>query len=179
MRRMLLLGLILVVVNLATCGGAAGQAAAAPGGRPDWNRTDDPLLDSVGLHAGKIGGVGLAFKFPLRWWLYGQAAGGIWHTSDNKRHNAGFELQYLLRQDSRLRLFVAAGLGYFYHKERVKVVGGTDTAKVSDSLNTGFGLGVEWLHSQRFSVQGELDFTHESDGGAITVFPQVGIFYYF
>ena len=56
---------------------------------------------------------------------------------------------------------------------------GPDTAKVSDSLNTGFGLGVEWLHSQRFSVQGELDFTHESDGGAITVFPQVGIFYYF
>ncbi|MHB8079289.1 MAG: hypothetical protein ACYDIE_08550 [Candidatus Krumholzibacteriia bacterium] len=153
--------------------------AAAPACARDWNRTDDPLLDGVGLHAGKIGGVGLSFKFPLRWWLYGQATGGIWHTADNKRHNAGFEVQYLLRQDRTLRLFVAGGLGYFYHQERQAVLGGDDLVTTRHSLNTGFGIGAEMLRSERFSVQVEADFTHEGRDGSVTVFPQVGAYFYF
>lgn len=150
-----------------------------PASARDWNRANDPMLDAVGLHAGKIGGVGLSFKFPLQWWLYGQATGGIWHTADNKRHNAGFEVQYLLRQDRTLRLFVAGGLGYFYHQERQAVLGGDDLVKTRHSLNTGFGVGAEMLRSERLSVQVEADFTHEGRDGSVTVFPQVGAYFYF
>lgn len=153
--------------------------AAAPASARDWNRSDDPLLDGVGLHAGKIGGVGLSFKFPLQWWLYGQATGGIWHTSDDKRHNAGFEVQYLLRQDRTLRLFVAGGIGYFYHQERQAVLGGDDRVDTQTSWNTGFGLGAEFLRGERWSLQVEADFTHEGNDGSVTVFPQVGAYFYF
>ncbi len=153
--------------------------AVVPASARDWNRTDDPLLDAVGLHAGKIGGVGLSFKFPLQWWLYGQATGGIWHTADNKRHNAGFEVQYILRQDRALRVFVAGGLAYFYHQERQPVLGGDDQVTTRHSLNTGFGVGVEMLRSERFALQVEADFTHEGGDGSVTVFPQVGAYFYF
>ena len=44
----------LVVVVLLTA--LAVPALAAP----DWNRVDDPLKGGIGLHAGKIGGSGLA-----------------------------------------------------------------------------------------------------------------------
>ncbi len=131
---------------------------AVPASARDWNRADDPLLDGVGLHAGKIGGVGLSFKFPLQWWLYGQATGGIWHTADNKQHNAGFEVQYLLRQDRALRLFVAGGIGYFYHQDRQTVFGGDDLVDTRHSWNTGFGVGVEMLRGERLSVQVEARF---------------------
>jgi hypothetical protein len=153
--------------------------AAVPASARDWNRADDPLLDGVGLHAGKIGGVGLSFKFPLQWWLYGQATGGIWHTADNRQHNAGFEVQYLLRQDRDLRLFVAGGIGYFYHQDRQTVLGGDDLVATRHSWNTGFGVGVEMLRGERWSVQVELDFTHEGRDGSVTVFPQVGTYFYF
>ncbi len=156
----------------------AGPVVAAAADR-DWNRTDDPLYESLGLHAGKIGGTGLAFKFPVRWWLYGQVAGGIWHTGDNKRHNAGLMFQYLLRQDRRVRFFVAAGLGYYYHSQRVEVVGGPDRWQRDDSWNTGFGVGGELLQGERWSIQLEADFTHQGDDGSIIVFPQAGVYYYF
>lgn len=153
--------------------------AAVPASAGDWNRTDDPLLDGVGLHAGKIGGVGLSFKFPLQWWLYGQATGGIWHTADNKRHNAGFEVQYLLRQDRTLRLYLAGGIAYFYHQERQPVVGGDELVTTRHSWNTGFGVGAEMLRSERLSIQIEADFTHEGRDGSVTVFPQAGAYFYF
>ena len=82
--------------------------------QPDWNRLDDPLYEGVGLHAGEIGGVGLSYKFPLKWWLNAQVTGGIWHTADDKRHNIGLMLQYVLRQAGRHRLYAAAGVGHFY-----------------------------------------------------------------
>jgi hypothetical protein len=154
---------------------AAGPALAAP----DWNRTDDPLYEAIGLHAGKIGGVGLSLKFPFKWWLYGQATGGVWHTADNKRHNFGFMGQYILRQDANVRVFVAAGFGYFYHKKRVEVMDGPDRFQINDSWNKGFGVGVEMLRSERIAVQIEGDFTHEGDDGTIMFFPQVGLYYYF
>ncbi len=145
----------------------------------DWNRGDDPMLDAVGLHAGKIGGVGLAFKFPLQWWLYGQAAGGIWHTGGDRRHNLGFELQYILRQDSKVRVYFGAGLGYFYHREETSLPDGSSVNTTSKNWNAGFGVGLELLRGERWSFQIEGDFTHESDDDSFIFFPQAGIFYYF
>jgi len=153
--------------------------AAAPAGARDWNRTDDPMLDAVGLHAGKIGGVGLAFKFPVQWWLYGQVAGGIWHAGDHRRHNVGFQFQYVMRQDRRTRVYLAAGLGYFHHREKLAVVGGGETYEKHNTWNSGFGVGLETLRGERWSLQIEGDFTHESDDDSFIFFPQIGAFYYF
>ncbi len=158
---------------------ALALAASAAGAAPDWNRRDDPLYEGIGFHAGKIGGVGLSMKFPLKWWLYGQATGGIWHTADNKRHNFGFMGQYILRQDSTLRLYLAAGFGYFYHKQREKFADAPDRWTKDDSWNTGFGVGVEMLRTERLSLQIEGDFTHQGDDDSIIFFPQVGVYYYF
>jgi hypothetical protein len=141
----------------------------------DWNRLDDPLAGAVGLHAGLIGGMGLAYKYPPVWWLNFQMAGGIWHTAKHKRHNIGLQLQYILRQDTRMRLYSAAGAGYFYHKE----VHDEAQDEVTAHWNTGFGIGVEFLRGERVSIQLEGDFTHEGDDGDILFYPQVGIFYYF
>jgi opacity protein-like surface antigen len=141
----------------------------------DWNRTDDPMEGALGLHVGKIGGVGLAYKYPLKWWLYVQTAGGIWHTNANKRHNIGFQVHYLLRQDDRLRLYLTMGAGYFYHKK----VEDKQPDEVSENWNTGFGVGVELLRGDRMSVQIEGDFTHEGEDNDILFLPQVAAFYYF
>lgn len=152
-----------------------GLLAATPAAAVrDWNRVDDPMQGALGLHLGKVGGVGLAYKYPPVWWLYLQVAGGIWHSGGDDRHNLGAELQYLLRQDDRLRVYLAAGAAWFHHARD------TDAGeRVDDDLNVGFGVGVEWLQWDRVSLQIEGDFTHEGDDGDFIVFPQVGIFFYF
>ena len=50
-------------------------AVAQTVAQKDWNRLDDPLTAALGVHVGKTGGTGLAFKFPTWWWLYVQVAG--------------------------------------------------------------------------------------------------------
>ena len=141
----------------------------------DWNRTDDPMKGGIGAHAGKIGGVGLAYKYPPIWWLNIQIAGAIWHTQDNKRHNIGLMLQYILRQDAKVRLYGAGGAGYFYHKKRED----GDSYTTSEVVNAGLGVGVEYLLGERLSLQVEGDFTYEGDDKDIKFLPQLGVFFYF
>ncbi len=164
------------LVLVALPGLSDNDLAVAAGG--DWNRTDDVMAGAVGLHAGKIGGLGLAYKYPVLWWLYAQAAGGIWNTSANKRHNVGFEFQYILRQDTTKRLYLAAGVGYFQHRKRIDSNGNQETFETSKTWNSGFGVGIELLRGERVSVQIEGDFTHESDDGDFIFLPQVGVFLY-
>jgi hypothetical protein len=152
----------------------AGTAAAAP----DWNRLDDPLQYGLGLHAGKIGGTGLAFKWPLRWWLQLQTAGGIWNTDNDQRHNVGVELQYLLRQDPRLRLYLMTGYGYFSHRERGRHTTGEEFWERDTTWNSGFGVGIERLQGERWSLKLDLAFTYQDDQESVTLWPQLGLFYY-
>lgn len=153
--------------------GFLGQAvlpAAGVAQQPDWNRLDDPLYEALGVHLGMMSGTGLAYKFPVKWWLYGQVAGGIWNSSNDKRHNIGFESQYILRQDQRHRLFISAGFGHYYHKE---------DGRTKDNLNAGFGVGLESLRWERASIQVELNFTYRGDEEDMRLYPQVGAFFYF
>ena len=143
-----------------------------------WNRLDDPLTAALGVHVGKTGGTGLAFKFPIQWWLYVQAAGMVWNTSDNKRHNIGFELQYLLRQDQKTRLFLAAAAANYYHSKREPVAGNEDNWVTEENWNYGFGVGGEWLIGKRWSLQAEIQFTHDGEDDNFILLPQAGAFYY-
>ncbi len=146
----------------------------------DWNRVDDPMQGAIGAHVGKIGGVGLAYKYPPVWWLNLQVAGAIWHTQDDKRHNLGFMLQYILRQDDRLRIYTGGGAAYFYHKERNgENPDGSDAWTTATHWNGGFGVGVEWLQGGRLSFQLDGNFTYEGDKEQIIFLPQAGVFYYF
>ncbi|MFO7653166.1 MAG: hypothetical protein R6X25_05015 [Candidatus Krumholzibacteriia bacterium] len=153
---------------------AAGIVAATPIAARDWNRTQDPMQGGIGVHAGKIGGTGLSIKVPLQWWLYVQGTGAVWNTSDHRRHNLGVEGQYLLRQDRTMRLFLAAGLSRYYHRERHD----DRPDEVAEHWNYGFGVGTEFLAGERWSFQVELDFTHEGDDDDFLLFPQVGFFFY-
>ena len=149
-------------------------AAAAP----DWNRIDDPMQGGLGLHAGKIGGSGLAFKWPLQWFLQVQVAGGIWNGEEDKRHDFGVELQYLLRQDPKLRLYLMTGAGYYYHKQQERHTSGEEFWETDDSWNTGFGVGVERLVGERWSLKMDLDFTYQTDDDTVKLWPQAGVFFY-
>jgi len=169
---------LLILVSLLTLLASAGVSLGQTPSVRDWNRVDDIMQGGIGLHYGKLGGNGLAFRLPLTWYVYLQAGGGIWHTSDNKHHNLALQLNYILRQDSKLRLYLAGGLGYFYHNERIGTEPNPDVWKTDKVYNLGAGVGVEYLLSPRVSLQGELDFVHESDSGDITVAPQVGLYYY-
>jgi len=140
----------------------------------DWNDSVDTLEGAVGLHYGKIGGHGLAFRLPVRWWLYFQVAGGIWHTSDHEQHNVGFQLNYILRQDQRMRIFIAAGTAYFYDNKQVQ----PEVWETDKNWNLGAGVGLEYLMGRRWSLQIEGDFAHLGDSGDIKVIPQAGIYYY-
>ena len=142
----------------------------------DWNKMGDTLEGAIGLHYGKLGGNGLSFRVPLRWFLYLQVGGGIWHSNDDQKHNLGVELNYILRQDAHVRLYLGGGLGYFYHRENVG--GNTESWDKKEDWNTGAGVGIEYLLGQRVAVQGELNFVHESGDGEIKVAPQVGLHYY-
>ncbi|MBU8869881.1 MAG: hypothetical protein KOO60_03290 [Gemmatimonadales bacterium] len=160
----------------------AGLLWSAPGGTAvaqdlsglDWNQTEDTLASAAGLHYGHMGGQGLAFNVPLKWYLYLQGSGGIWHGNDDKRHNLGASLHYILRQDQRIRLYLTSGLGYFYHSE-VLVGGDWETEK---NWNSGAGIGIEYLQGKRWSWQFDLAFVREGEDGDIKLFPQVGLFYY-
>jgi len=140
----------------------------------DWNDPVDKLENAVGLHYGNIGGNGLSFRLPINWYFYFQVAGGIWHTSDHKQHNVGFEFNYLLRQDQRWRVYLAAGAGYFYDDEQVQ----PDVWQTDAHWNTGAGVGLEYLFGRRWAAQLEGDFAYHGDSGDITVIPQVGLHYY-
>lgn len=144
----------------------------------DWNNQQDPMESAIGLHYGKLAGHGLSFRFPVTWWLYAQVGGGIWHTSENEEHNLGFELNYILRQDDKVRLFVGAGMGYFYHREMVDNSGESEVWDKNKDVNVGAGVGIEYLMGTRWALQGELDFVHTGENGDIKVAPQVGIHYY-
>ena len=115
---------------------------------------------------------------PLRWWLYLQVAGGVWHTEDKKQHDVGFNLNYLLRQDQRLRLFINAGVGYFYRRELVGTSGGQDVFDTDKNWNLGGGVGLEYLQGSRWAWKVEADFAHLGKSGDIKVIPQAGISYY-
>jgi hypothetical protein len=144
----------------------------------DWNNQQDLMQSAIGLHYGQLAGHGLSFRFPLTWYLYAQVGGGIWHTSEDEKHNLGFELNYILRQDDKLRLFLGAGAGYFYHREMVDNSGDSEIWNKSQDWNVGAGVGIEYLLGVRWAVQGELDFVHTGENGDIKVAPQVGIHYY-
>ena len=140
----------------------------------DWNDTADPLQGSIGLNYGKIGGYGLAFRLPVQWWLYVQVAGGLWYTSDEKLHNYGVNLNYILRQDQKLRLFISAGGAYFYEDQK-----NSQDVWIEDSnWNYGGGVGVEVLQGKRWSWKLEADFIHYGSSGDVKITPQVGLFYY-
>ena len=85
----------------------------------DWNNDDsDPLLEAIGIHTGYSDGFGLSYKFPVKWWLYCQFTGGIWNTSDHQRNNLGLSVQYVLRQEGEMKIFVAASGAHFHHKDK-------------------------------------------------------------
>ncbi len=177
MRRIFTAVLLLIVMAVLLPAVTAGPACAQYGPGGDWNRTTDTMAGALGAHFGKLGGHGLAFRYPLTWYLYLQVAGGVWHTADNKHHNTGFQLDYILRQDQRLRLYVTGGAAYFYHKEKV---GGGDPEvwNLEEGWNTGGGVGVEFLQGQRWSLQFEADFVHDANHDETKLVPQVGIYYY-
>ncbi len=144
----------------------------------DWNRTDDAMTHAVGLHAGKIGGTGLAFVVPVTWFIHAQVAGGVWNTEGDHRYNLGLEFHYLLRQDPKLRLFLVAGAAYYSHDEQVNRDDGTQGWDLEKSANAGFGVGVERLIGDRWALKLDLDFTYEGDDGDIRPWPQAGLFFY-
>ena len=87
---------------------------------------------------------------------------------------------YLLRQDSRLRIYTGGGAGYFYHKERQgENPDGSTRWTTSTHWNYGFGVGVEWLQGGRLSFQVDGNFTYQGDSEDIIFLPQLGVFYYF
>jgi hypothetical protein len=167
-------GLALLLVLL-----VGDKVFAQQGDVRDWNRETDTMEGALGLHWGKLGGNGLSFRYPLQWYLYVQGAGGIWHSGDDQKHNLGFQINFLLRQDAHTRLYLGAGLGYFYHREKLGVTDdGKDIWDKDKNWNTGAGVGMEYLLAPRVAVQGELDFVHEGDSGDIKVSPQLGLHYY-
>jgi hypothetical protein len=152
-------------------------AASAPAA-PDWNRLDDPMQGGIGLHAGKIGGTGLAFKWPLKWFLQFQVAGGIWRSSTTRWGNIGFELQYILRQDPKLRLYLLTGLGFYNDQDRKRNEAGQEYWANDKQWNTGFGVGAERLLGERFAFKLDVDFTYGDKDESITVWPQAGLLFY-
>lgn len=157
---------------------AAVALQAVPAGARDWNNETDPLQGAVGLHYGKIGGHGLAFRLPPVWFLYLQVTGGVWHTSDHKQHNVGVELNYLLRQDDRIRIYLGGGVGYFYDSEKVGTTNGADDWEKNTDTNAGLGVGLEVLQGKRWSWQIEGNFAYMGTSEDIKVILQAGIYYY-
>ncbi len=156
----------------------AGTAAAQYGGQADWNRTGDTLEGALGVHYGKLGGHGLAFRFPVRWYLYLQVAGGIWNTTDHNRHNTGLQMNYILRQDQRMRLYLTGGAAYFYDKEKVSSDAQPEVWDRDAGWNVGGGVGLEYLKGERWSLQFEADFVHDGQNQETKLVPQVGVYYY-
>lgn len=144
----------------------------------DWNQAGDTLEGGIGLHYGNLGGTGLSFRVPVRWYLYLQGGGGIWHTSDDQKHNLGGQLNFILRQDALRRLYLSGGVGYFYHREKVGTSAGADVWEKSENWNVGAGVGIEYLIGSRVALQGELDFVREGEDGDVKVSPQVGLHFY-
>lgn len=168
----------LLVVVLLMAAFLSSTAVAQYAGPSDWNKTGDTLEGALGVHFGKLGGHGLAFRYPLKWYLYLQVAGGVWHTTDHKQHNTGFQLDYILRQDQRVRLYVTGGAAYFYDKQQKKAADHSVFWDLDAAWNVGGGVGLEYLKGDRWSLQFEADFAHDGNHEETKLVPQVGIYYY-
>ena len=144
----------------------------------DWNRIDDPMKSGIGLHVGKIGGSGLALKVPLKWYLQFQVAGGIWRTSSTRWSNMGFELQYILRQDPKLRLYLVTGVAFYNDQSNETTEDGTQYWLNDKEWNAGFGVGAERLIGERFAFKVDIDFTYQDKDESITIWPQAGLLFY-
>lgn len=156
----------------------ASSSLAQSGGAIDWNNQSDPLGNAVGIHWGEIGGNGLSFRMPIQWYLYLQVAGGIWHTEHDEKHNLGVNINYILRQDDRLRLYLSAGMAHFTHNEVEDEAAESEVWNKENNLNIGAGVGLEYLVGKRWAVKMDLDFAHTEDDGNTTVIPQLGMHFY-
>ncbi len=144
------------------------RAQSTPATSGNWNQQYDPYVGAIGLSLGFTDGTGLALRWPALPQTMAGIAGGVWGSSDDLAWNLGMELDVILRQAGRLRLFVGPALAFF-----------SDDTENDTDVNFSAGVGLEVLVRQRLSVKFDLDFTYLGDDGDVFPLPQVALFFYF
>ncbi len=159
----LVLGVALASVTFSS---AAAQTS------PRWNEPEDPYVAAIGLAGGASSGAGLAVRWPgLSQTMLG-VAGGVWSQDGDVDWNVGLEVNWILRQANRLRIFVGPSAAFFSDDN------GDNTEEDVD-LNIAVGVGIEYLMRPRFSVKFDVGFTYLGDDGDVFPLPQLGVFFYF
>ena len=74
--------------------------------------------------------------------------------------------------------WIGAAAANYYHSERQPTEVTEDNWVTEENWNYGFGVGAEWLLGTRWSLQAEIQFTHDGKDDNFILFPQAGLFYY-
>ncbi len=126
----------------------------------------------IGLHASLVTGMGISFRQRLA----GTAAayqinGGIIKLSGKFLYDIGGEFQFDLSGSNNDRVYVVAGLGYYYK--------GENTNDFTTPLRIGAGIGYEFPIAKQIGVSIAILVMGFLPGGNILPLPQIGAHYFF
>jgi hypothetical protein len=137
----------------------------------DWNQVGDPYVAAIGLQAGWSTGTGLSVRWPLLPQTMMSATGGIWRKDKSTDWNLGVELNLVLRQEGRIRLYAGPALAVIHDGK-----GGADG---DQHWNGSLGVGIEYLLMPRLALKVDLGFVYRSSTDDILPLPQGGLYFYF
>ena len=91
-----------------------------------------------------------------------------------------YGLKGLLKEVKALRLYLLIGLGYYMHRKLHEPDDMEAFWESKTDWNSGFGVGIERLLGERWSLKVDLNFTYRyrQDRESIAPWPQIGLFFY-
>ncbi len=126
----------------------------------------------IGLHASLVTGMGLSFRQRIANTAVAyQINGGILKLSSTFYYDFGGEFQFDLSGSDNDRIFLIAGLGYYYK--------GISTNDLTTPLRIGAGAGYEFSLARQIGVSFGLLIMAFLPGGNILPLPQIGMHFFF
>lgn len=132
--------------------------------------------NSLGLKNSNISGYGFYYNraitndFRLQamslFFYYYRLADNEEH--ENMNYTFGLEMQQNIRKDDKFRLYLLAGIYYYFDDDLLTIKGADKTIMLNKSFNTGVGVALEY-YFKRFVFNAEIGYKFYQDNKKITV----------
>lgn len=101
----------------------------------------------VGVYASYMSGYGLAYQyqfengFSVKGQLFAFSKSGDDSNGDELRSMTGFDVQYNLLKNRKVRVYAMAGMGYYYEESEISYI--KNGFNIDRNTLAGFGIGAE------------------------------------
>jgi len=161
-RATMILALVLFAFLLAEASPSEAQS------KYNWNQPGDPYVAAIGLQAGWATGSGLGVRWPAFRQIMMGINGAVYRKDSETRWNLVVELNLVLRQQGRVRLYTGPAFA---------VIESGDEG--DPHWNASWAVGIEYLLLERLALKGDIGFVYRDQSDEILPLPQGGLFFYF